>query len=209
MLSDYQLLAREQLICGTQVHIGIDDRDESVAVANRVTPHLPILLSLSASCPSVDTIVLIAGLFRALVEREVEALRAGRPAVEVAPPLGRAALWRAARSGLEGELVDISGPSSRPAAEVVTDLVQSLRPQLKAAGDWPMISELTRQALICGTSAARQRRALRRRGHLTDVVDQLLAETAGRWPDTAAVPTRPLLRRARRRCGGATRDHDE
>ncbi len=286
MLSDYQLLAREQLICGTQVHIGIDDRDESVAVANRVTPHLPILLALSASspfwadgsdtgyssartlvwqrwpttgpapsvssaaeydrlvedlvasgvitdagmvyfdvrpalaaptlelrvcdsCPSVDTIVLIAGLFRALVEREVEALRAGRPAVEVAPPLGRAALWRAARSGLEGELVDNSGPSSRPAAEVVTDLVQSLRPQLKAAGDWPMISELTRQALICGTSAARQRRALRRRGHLTDVVDQLLAETAGRWPDTAAVPTRPLLRRASRRCGGATRDHDE
>jgi carboxylate-amine ligase len=268
MLSDYQLLAREQLICGTQVHIGIDDRDESVAVANRVTPHLPILLALSASspfwadgsdtgyssartlvwqrwpttgpapsvssaaeydrlvedlvasgvitdagmvyfdvrpalaaptlelrvcdsCPSVDTIVLIAGLFRALVEREVEALRAGRPAVEVAPPLGRAALWRAARSGLEGELVDISGPSSRPAAEVVTDLVQSLRPQLKAAGDWPMISELTRHALICGTSAARQRRALRRRGRLTDVVDQLLAETAGR------------------RCEGATRDHDE
>ena len=55
-----------------------------------------------------------------------------------------------------------------------------------------MIIELTRQVLIGGTSAARQRRALRRRrGRLTDVVDQLLAETAGRWPDTAAVPRRP------------------
>ena len=256
MLSDYQLLAREQLICGTQVHVSVEDRDESVAVATRVTPYLPTLLALSASspfwadgsdtgycsartlvwqrwpttgpvppvssaaeydrlvddlvasgvitdpgmvyfdvrpalaaptlelrvcdsCPSVDTIVLIAGLFRALVEREVEALRAGVPAVEVPPPLGRAALWRAARSGLEGELVDISGPSSQPAAEVVTDLVRSLRPQLEAAGDWPMISELTRQVLIGGTSAARQRRALRRRGRLTDVVDLLLAETAG------------------------------
>ena len=40
--------------------------------------------------------------------------------------------------------------------------------------------------LIAGTSAARQRRALRRRGRLTDVVDQLIAETAGSWPDTAA-----------------------
>ena len=266
MLADYQLLAREQLICGTQVHIGVDDRDESVAVANRVAPYLPTLLALSASspfwadgsdtgyssgrtlvwqrwpttglaapvssaaeydrlvsdlvasgvitdagmvyfdvrpavaaptlelrvcdsCPSVDTIVLIAGLFRALVEREVEALRAGVPPVEVAPPLGRAALWRAARSGLEGELVDIDGPSSRPAAEVVTDLVRSLRPQLEAAGDWPMISELTRQVLIGGTSAARQRRALRRRGRLTDVVDQLIAETAGDWPGTAAAVT--------------------
>jgi carboxylate-amine ligase len=262
MLSDYQLLAREQLICGTQVHVGVDDRDESVAVAHRVAPYLPTLLALSASspfwadgsdtgyssartlvwqrwpttgpappvssaaeydrlvddlvasgvitdagmvyfdvrpalaaptlelrvcdsCPSVDTIVLIAGLFRALVERELEALRAGAPAVEVAAPLGRAALWRAARSGLEGELVDVSGPSSRPAAEVVTDLVRSLRPHLETAGDWPMINELTRQVLMGGTSAARQRRALCRRGHLTDVVDQLLAETAGCWPENA------------------------
>jgi carboxylate-amine ligase len=40
--------------------------------------------------------------------------------------------------------------------------------------------------LIGGTSAARQRQALRRRGRLTDVVDQLLAETAGSWPDNAA-----------------------
>ncbi|HTI73572.1 MAG TPA: glutamate--cysteine ligase [Mycobacterium sp.] len=263
ILFDYQLLAREQLICGTQVHVGVDDRDESVVVANRVTPYLPTLLALSASspfwadgsdtgycsartlvwqrwpttgpspavssaaeydrlvddlvasgvitdagmvyfdvrpatatrtlelrvcdsCPSVDTIVLIAALFRAIVEREVVSLRAGAPAVGVSPPLGRAALWRAARSGLEGELVDIASPSSRPAAEVVTDLVRSLRPQLEAAGDWPMINELTRQVLIDGSSAARQRQALRRRGLLTDVVDQLLAETAGSRPDTAA-----------------------
>ena len=263
MLSDYQLLAREQLICGTQVHVGVDDRDETVAVAHRVTPYLPTLLALSASspfwadgsdtgyssartlvwqrwpttgpappvssaveydrlvddlvasgviadagmvyfdvrpalaaptlelrvcdsCPSLDTIVLIAGVFRALVEREVEALRAGVPAVEVAPPLARAALWRAARSGLEGELVDVCGPSSRPAAEVVTDLVRSLRPQLEAVGDWPMVVDLTRQVLIAGTSAARQRRALRCRGLLTDVVDQLLVETAGCRRATAA-----------------------
>jgi carboxylate-amine ligase len=263
MLADYQLLAREQLICGTQVHVGVADRDESVVVANRVSAYVPTLLALSASSPfwsdgsdtgyssvrtlvwqrwpttglaapvssaaeydklvaelvasgaitdagmvyfdvrpavaaptlelrvcdsspSVDTIVLIAGLFRALVEREVEGLRAGIPAVEVSPPLGRAALWRAARSGLEGKLVEIDGPVSRPAGDVVTELVRSLRPQLEAAGDWQMIVELTRQVLIAGTSAARQRRALRRRGRLTDVVDQLIAETAGTWPDTAA-----------------------
>jgi carboxylate-amine ligase len=263
MLADYQLLAREQLICGTQVHVGVADRDESVVVANRVSAYVPTLLALSASspfwsdgsdtgyssvrtlvwqrwpttglaapvssaaeydklvaelvasgaitdagmvyfdvrpavaaptlelrvcdsCPSVDTIVLIAGLFRALVDREVEGLRAGVPAIEVSPPLGRAALWRAARSGLEGKLVEIDGPVSRPAGDVVTELVRSLRPQLEAAGDWQMIVELTRQVLIAGTSAARQRRALRRRGRLTDVVDQLIAETAGTWPDTAA-----------------------
>lgn len=273
MLADYQLLAREQLICGTHVHVGVDDRDEAVAVANRVSACVPTLLALSASSPfwadgsdtgyasvrtlvwrrwpttglaapvhsateydelvaalvasgvisdagmvyfdvrpsshvptlelrvsdsspSVDTIVLIAGLYRALVAREVAAIRAGAPAGVLSPTLGRAALWRAARSGLEGDLVDISGPAParRPAGDVVNDLVWSLRPQLEDSGDWDMISELTRQALAAGTSSARQRRALRRRGRLTDVVDQLIAETAGRRkPAAAAVTADPTL----------------
>src|SRR5271156_4224616 len=51
MLADYQLLAREQLICGTQVHVGVDDRDEAVAVAHRVSAYLPTLLALTASSP--------------------------------------------------------------------------------------------------------------------------------------------------------------
>src|SRR5271170_2667206 len=269
MLADYQLLAREQLICGTQVHVGVDNRDEAVAVAHRVSAYLPTLLALSASspfasdgsdtgyssmrtlvwqrwpttglaapvqsaeeydalvtdlvasgvitdagmvyfdvrpsnsaptlelrlcdsCPSVDTILLIAGLFRALVEREVDAARAGAPAIILSPALGRAALWRAARSGLEDELVDVSAPASRPAAEVVTELVDLLRPQLETSGDWDTVTQLTRQALIAGTSSARQRRALRRRGRLTDVVDQLIAETAGRLT-TAPVRGDPTL----------------
>ena len=265
MLADYQLLAREQLICGTQVHVGVDGRDEAVAVANRVAPYLPILLALSASspfladgsdtgyssartlvwqrwpttglvppvasaaeydelvadlvatgvitdvgmmyfdvrpansaptlelricdsCPSVDTIVVIAGLFRALVEREATALHAGTPATVVSPTLGRAAIWRAARSGLEGELIDVNVPVSRPAADVVAGLVASLRPQLEDAGDWPLVSTLTRRVLAAGSSAARQRWALRRRGRLTDVVDQLMAETADRGPESDAHP---------------------
>src|SRR5271168_1269257 len=264
MLADYQLLAREQLICGTQVHVGVADRDEAVNVAHQLAPYLPTLLALSASspfasdgsdtgyssmrtlvwqrwpttgpaapvqsaqeydelvndlvasgvisdsgmvyfdvrpanaaptlelrvcdsCPSVDTVVLIAGLFRALVEREIEASRAGRPPTILSPVLRRAALWRAARSGLEGDLVDINGPVARPAADVVTELVESLRPQLEDSGDWESVSALSREALIAGTSSARQRRALRRRGRLTDVVDQLIAETAGRLTATAAV----------------------
>ena len=51
MLDEYQMLAREQLICGAQVHVGVPDRDEAVAVAQRVAPALPVLLALSASSP--------------------------------------------------------------------------------------------------------------------------------------------------------------
>jgi carboxylate-amine ligase len=151
-------------------------------------------LRVCDSCPSVETIALVAGLFRALVEREAEAVRTGLPATVLSPALGRAALWRAARSGLEGDLVDVNALASRPAAEVITELVDSLRPQLEHNGDWETVSELARKALIAGTSSARQRRALRRRGRLTDVVDQLIEETAGRWVGNAtAVGGDPTL----------------
>ncbi len=255
MLADYQLLTREQLICGAQVHVDVVDRDEAVDVSNRVAPYLPTLLALSASSPfwadgsdtgyasaralvwqrwptnaltslagnaeefdelvgsllaseiitdpgmvyfdvrpsahistlelricdsspSVDTVVLIAGIFRALVEREAERRRAGEPVRAFSPILGRAAIWRAARSGLEGDLVDIHRRANRPAPHVVRDLLASLRPQLEANGDWRLVSELGENALRAGSSAARQRRARRRRGRLTDVVDLLIAETA-------------------------------
>jgi carboxylate-amine ligase len=142
-------------------------------------------LRVCDSCPSLDTIVLIAGLFRALVQREADAIRAGIESTTISPTLGRAALWRAARSGLEGQLVDATGRASKPASEVVAELVGSLREQLEDNGDWEVISELARQVLIAGSSSARQRRVLRRRGRLTDVVDQLITETAGRWPNIA------------------------
>jgi carboxylate-amine ligase len=51
MLDDYQLLVREQLICGAQVHVQVSDREVAVLLAQRVTPYLPVLLALSASSP--------------------------------------------------------------------------------------------------------------------------------------------------------------
>ena len=51
MLQDYERLAREQVICGCQVHVGIDDRDLAVAVARQVSADLPVLLAMSASSP--------------------------------------------------------------------------------------------------------------------------------------------------------------
>ena len=51
MRSEYRMLVREQLICGTQVHVDVGDRDLAVAVAHRVAPWLPALLALSASSP--------------------------------------------------------------------------------------------------------------------------------------------------------------
>ncbi|GIE93122.1 carboxylate--amine ligase/circularly permuted type 2 ATP-grasp protein [Paractinoplanes rishiriensis] len=256
MLDDYQLLAREQLICGAQVHVGVPDRDEAVAVAQRVTSALPVLLALSTSSPywmgedsgyasvrslvwlrwptagdpgpldsapefdelvddliasgtitdrkmvyfdvrpsahvptvelrvtdsspDADTVVLLAGLFRGLVLRARQEYRAGLPLTATRPPLHRAAMWRAARSGLEGDLLDLPhSPRPVPAAVAVERLVGDLRPQLEELGDWEQVFDLSVRALSRGSSAARQRRAMARRGRISDVVDLVLADTRG------------------------------
>ncbi len=278
MLDDYQLLAREQLICGTQVHVGLGNRDTAVAVAQRVARWLPVLLALSASspfwmgedsgyssirsllwqrwptagasglvqsatdhddlvaelissgtisdrkmiyfdvrpsahvptlelrvtdsCPDVDDIVLLAGLYRALVVRERDAIAAGRPLVRVRGPVLRAATWRAARSGLEGDLVDLTD-FARPVAarQAVISLVDSLRPQLEAHGDWERISQLAGRAVERGSAAYWQRRVYARRERYADVVDALLAATCRRDDADGAVgrEPQPLLAGYRRR----------
>ncbi len=45
------LPAREQLTCGTHVHVEIDGPAEGVAVLDRIRPWLPVLLAVSANSP--------------------------------------------------------------------------------------------------------------------------------------------------------------
>ena len=51
MQHEYQMLVREQHICGAQVHVDVPDRDVAVQVVRRVAPFLPTLLAISASSP--------------------------------------------------------------------------------------------------------------------------------------------------------------
>jgi carboxylate-amine ligase len=55
---DYQQLAREHLIFGCHVHVGVNDRGAAIAVMNRARPWLAVLLALTANSPfwlGVDT----------------------------------------------------------------------------------------------------------------------------------------------------------
>ena len=51
VMSDYQQLAREQLIFGCHVHVGVDDRELAVEVMNRAREWLAPLTALSANSP--------------------------------------------------------------------------------------------------------------------------------------------------------------
>ncbi|HEX4243973.1 MAG TPA: YbdK family carboxylate-amine ligase, partial [Acidimicrobiales bacterium] len=148
----------------------------------RPSPHLPTLeLRVCDSCPLVDDVILIAGLFRAAVERAIEAESAGMPPPYRPDSLYRASMWRAARSGLSDTLIgEGPEPVALPATEVVGRLVDDLRPHLEASGDWGTISELTAAAAARGTSSERQRTRYAERGRVDDVVRLLVGETEGR-----------------------------
>ena len=48
---EYQQLAREQLICGLHVHVGVEDPELAIAIANRVGPWLAPIVALAANSP--------------------------------------------------------------------------------------------------------------------------------------------------------------
>ncbi|MFN2607868.1 MAG: glutamate--cysteine ligase [Acidimicrobiales bacterium] len=251
---DYQQVAREQLVCGCHVHVGVADAEVAVQVLNRALPWLPVVRALAANSPfwmgddtgyasfrseiwsrwptagtpapfadraeydrvvadlmavgavdgparvywdvrpsarydtlefrvtdaclRVDETVMVAGLLRALVATLAACVADGAEAAAPRPELLRAAAWRAARYGTEGELVDLEAGRSMPAAQVVGRLLALVRPALEAAGEWDEIRAGVERVLAGGTGAARQRQAFARTATLEGVVDLIVAETA-------------------------------
>ncbi len=258
MAEDYQLLAREHLICGCHVHVGMGDREMAIQVMNRARGWLAPLVALAANSPfwlgqdsgyasyrteiwrrwpmagspqsfasraeydalvrilvetgsisdetkiywdmrpadrfktlefratdvclSVDEAVLVAGLVRGLAKTcfELAALDLERQAVWVPtrPELLRAAEWRAARYGIEGELIDVQNGTSVAASELIGNLLDFVRPASEEAGDWEEIHALATQVLQGGNGAMRQRAAYRKNGSFEDVLDLVTEETA-------------------------------
>lgn len=143
----------------------------------RPSTHLPTVeLRICDACPCVDDVILLAGLFRALVLQQTAHAVAGGPPLPVRPELVEAATWRAARSGLEGNLIDPQTAAPVPAHLLIRQLLGQLRPALEATGDWPIVHELTRSALARGSSAAAQR-AAHASGGYRQVIDSLVAQT--------------------------------
>ncbi|MBY8840322.1 glutamate--cysteine ligase [Streptomyces sp. SP2-10] len=255
MVDEYRMVADEQLICGTHVHVDAPDRDLAVRMMCEVSPWLHVLLALSASspfwlgadtgyaswrtmlwqrwptagpvgcfadaagydaavqdlidsgvisdagmiyydirpsahqqtlelricdaCPRAETVVLVAGLFRALATEARDRLAGTRtPACEGRHEWLRAASWRAARSGLEGNLIDPCTRHEAPAPRVVRALLERVRPALEAAGDWQTVRDLAERALKDGSAAHRMRRTAAAEDLLA-CTDLAIAETRG------------------------------
>ncbi len=51
LIAGLQFVARQELIFGIHVHVGLDDPDKAIHVVNGMRVHLPVLLALSANSP--------------------------------------------------------------------------------------------------------------------------------------------------------------
>ncbi len=251
---EYEQLAREHLIYGCHVHVGIKDREAAIQVMNRARLWLAPLLALAANSPfwlsrdtgyasfrteiwrrwplagtpqvfrsraeydalvdtlvatgsisdatkiywdvrpssrfetlefrvtdvclTVDEAVMIAGLVRALTRTCYEYSARAEPLKEVRPELLRAAKWRAARYGLDEDLIDVEKGESVAAPELVGRLLAHLRAALEADQDWEEVGELVSATLRRGNGAARQRAAFARANSFEEIVDLIVAETS-------------------------------
>jgi carboxylate-amine ligase len=121
-------------------------------------------------CPEATDTVLVAALCRSLVDAAARAAGEGSPWPTARPELLRGAAWRAARSGLDEDLIDPVAGTAVPAQTRLEQLVDRIGPSLRRHGDADRVQSAVDQLLRRGTGAARQRAEYARTGNLTDVV---------------------------------------
>jgi gamma-glutamyl:cysteine ligase YbdK (ATP-grasp superfamily) len=88
----------------------------------------------------------------------------------------RAARWRAARHGLDGELFDPVRCELVPARVVVRRLLTELRADLREHDEWDVVVDMVERLFERGTSASRQRRTWLHTGDWRAVAARIVRE---------------------------------
>jgi carboxylate-amine ligase len=125
----------------------------------RLSEHAPTVeIRIADVQLEVWSAVLVAGLVRGLALTALRTPHVPAPADQVPVELLRAATWAAARYGLGSGLVDPRSGRQEPAADVVSALLDHVRPALAELGDRELVEERTTRVLTEGNGATRQRR---------------------------------------------------
>ena len=85
--------------------------------------------------------------------------------------------WRAARYGLDGELLNPLTNRLLPAKELISTFLDFIRPALEAEGDWQRISGGVAQLLQYGNGAMRQRAIYQQTRSFHDLMNYIVAQT--------------------------------
>ena len=140
----------------------------------RPSANFPTVEVRVADVPStVGETVLLACLIRALVMTVLEDDRRGEPVLPLSPHALRAAHWRAARDGLDGSVIDLSGSHAPvPVTHLLHGFVDRVKPALDAVGDYGLVRDELDRVVAEGNGAMRPRRAWSRRNAVSDVIDE-------------------------------------
>jgi carboxylate-amine ligase len=132
-----------------------------------------------ADIPStVDETMVLATLIRAAVMTALGELEDGGSPPRLPAETLRAAYWKAARNGLDGRAIDLTGRCrSVPTRELLGALVAHIRPALEDLGDYQWVADALQRLASDGNGAMRQIRAWRRRGDAVDVIVEAAAAT--------------------------------
>ena len=132
-------------------------------------------LRICDGVPTLREVAMLAALSQCLVQWMDDACERGERLVGPAPWVVRQNKWRAARYGMDAEVIVNDQGALRPAREVVVELVETLTPVAERLG---CLSELrsTLEGATRGPSYERQRAVVAGGGTLVDVVDSLIDE---------------------------------
>jgi carboxylate-amine ligase len=167
----YHATTRAMIESGTLLDSGMIYFDARLSEENPT-----VEVRVADVCLVADDAVLLAALVRALVETAARSWRAGFPPAPLRTELLRLASWRASRSGLDGDLVGLTGRPA-PADQVIRDLLDHVRPVLEDHSELDIVEELISTVLRRGNGAAAQRQIYRTNGQLIDVVTRAAHRT--------------------------------
>ena len=133
-------------------------------------------LRICDGLPTLDEVTAVAAMAQCLVEQMDSQLDRGYQLPEPRAWVVRENKWRAARYGLDADIVVNAQGTVRPVRVALTDLVEELMPISRRLGCQDELA-LVHRILDTGASYDRQRRvAAEHGGELRPVVDALLAE---------------------------------
>ncbi|MFK0168974.1 glutamate--cysteine ligase [Streptomyces sp. NPDC090306] len=154
-------------------------RDEHMAYFDaRLSDTYPTVeVRVGDVCLHADTALLLAALVRGLVETAARQWRSGAGVPGHSVSLLRLAGWQAARSGLDGPLLDPGTLRPRPARDVVAALLDHVGDALVDSGDTDLARDTVARLVKHGNGARVQRELLESTGSLRDVVAECVIHT--------------------------------
>ena len=139
--------------------------------------HPTVEIRVADVCLDAEFALVIAALSRALVETAVREWTDGKSAPAVPASIVQLAMWRASRSGIQGDLLDPHDWRPRKAIQVITALLDHVRKALVDSGDLHRVVESIEHGLGHGTGAHFQRVSFGLTGSHREVVAMAVERT--------------------------------